>query len=183
MVNKITSTYRRNPAWSSLSGQIFRFFTLICYCERGPPPPPQPTTDTQNHPLHERRLKVCLRFWYTNMAQQQLYYFRHVGEIHLLIDRKIITPNNAVHKHFWKSLILPMSIARLDTISRHFQGRRKYGIYQYLQGIHFHRLTTWQNRLVFHKNSIWDHPTCFLHGYLRTFISFKALSSWFKEVL
>ena len=33
-----------------------------------------------------------------------------------------------------------MCIARLDTVSRHFQGPRKYGIYQYLQGIFFHRL-------------------------------------------
>ena len=51
------------------------------------------------------------------------------------------------------------------------------GICQYLQGIRFRRLLTGQNRLVFHKNNIWDHPTCFLHGCLRTFISFKALSS------
>ena len=70
-----------------------------------------------------------------------------------------------------------MCIARLDTISRHFQGPRKYGIYQYLQGIRFHQLITGQNRLVFHKDNIWDHPACFLHGYLRTFISFNALSS------
>ena len=71
-----------------------------------------------------------------------------------------------------------MCIARVDTISRHFQGIRKYGIYQYLQEIRFHRLTTGQNRLVFlQKNNIWDHPTCFLHGYLMTFVSFIALSS------
>ena len=78
-LNKITLTYRRNRAWYSFPGQIFSFFTLICYCERGPPPPPQPTTDTQNHPLRERRLKVCLRFWYTNMAQQQLILFSTRG--------------------------------------------------------------------------------------------------------
>ena len=29
----------------------------------------------------------------------------------------------------------------------------------------------------FYKNNIWDHPTCFLHGYLWTFTSFNALSS------
>ena len=44
---------------------------------------------------------------------------------------------------------------------RHFQGPRKYGIYQYLREIRFHRLITGQNRLVFYKNNIWDHPTCF----------------------
>ena len=70
-----------------------------------------------------------------------------------------------------------MCIARVDTISRHFQGPRKYGIYQYLQEIRFHRLITGQNRLVFYKNNVWDHPSCFLHGYVRTFISFNALSS------
>ena len=51
------------------------------------------------------------------------------------------------------------------------------GIYQCLRGIRFHRLITGQNRLVFYKNNIWDHPTCFLHEYLRIFISFNALSS------
>ena len=64
-----------------------------------------------------------------------------------------------------------------------FSGPRKYGLYQYLQGIRFHRLIIGQNRLGFYKNNIWDHPTCFMHGYLRTFISVNALSSWFEEVL
>ena len=29
----------------------------------------------------------------------------------------------------------------------------------------------------FLQNNIWNHPTCFMHGYLRTFLSFNALSS------
>ena len=39
-----------------------------------------------------------------------------------------------------KNLTQPMCIASVDTISRHFQGPRKYGIYQYLQEIRFPRL-------------------------------------------
>ena len=36
--------------------------------------------------------------WFSN----NWYDFRHVGEIDLLIDRKIIRPNDAVHKHLFK---------------------------------------------------------------------------------
>ena len=42
--------------------------------------------------------------------------------------------------------------------------------------------TTKQARFL-HRNNIWDHPTCFLHGFLMTFIRFNALSSWFEAVL
>ena len=59
-----------------------------------------------------------------------------------------------------------MCIARVDTIGRQFQGPQKYGIYQYLQEIRFHRLITGQTSLGFYKNNTWDHPTCFMHWYV-----------------
>ena len=95
----------------------------------------------------------------------QAHAFNNCCNFELDMSRIVAAVCSLINSYnfYLKNLTHPMCIARVDSISRHFQGPRKYGIYQYLQRIHFHRLITGQNRLVFHKNNIWDHPACFMH--------------------